>query len=35
MINLPETTTQDIKIRAINKLKEMMNGEDNIYSLFA
>jgi len=35
MINLPETTTQDIKIRAINKLKEMMNGEDNIYSVFA
>ena len=27
MINLPETTTQDIKQRAISKLKEMMNGK--------
>lgn len=35
MINLPETTTQDIKQRATSKLKEMMNGENNIYSVFA
>ena len=35
MIGLPETTTQDIKQRAIIKLKGMMNGEDNLYSLFA
>jgi len=35
MINLPETTTQDIKQRAITKLKEMMNGKDNIHSIFA
>ena len=34
MINLPETTTHDIKQRAINKLKEMMNGKDSIYSVF-
>ena len=35
IINLPETTTQDIKDRAIKKLREMMNGEDSIHSLFA
>ena len=35
MINLPETTTQDIKQRAISKLRKMMNGEDSIYSVFA
>ena len=35
MINLPRATVQDIKDRAINKLKEMMNGEDSIYSVFA
>ena len=35
MIDLPETTTQDIKQRAISKLKEMMNGKDSIYSVFA
>ena len=34
-IDLPETTTQDIKQRAISKLKEMMNGEDSIHSVFA
>ena len=31
MINLPETTTHDIKQRAIAKLKEMMNGKDSIH----
>jgi len=35
MINLPETTTHDIKQRAISKLREMLNGEDSIHSLFA
>ena len=35
MIDLPDTTVQDTKDRALNKLKEMMNGEDTIYSLFA
>ena len=35
MINLPETTTHDIKQRAIIKLKEMMNGKDSIHSVFA
>ena len=35
MINLRRATVQDIKDRAINKLKEMMNGEDSIYSVFA
>jgi len=35
MINLPETTTHDIKQRAINKLRKMLNGEDSIHSLFA
>jgi len=34
MVNLPDTTVQDIKDRAITKLKEMMNGKDSIYSLF-
>ena len=34
MINLPETTTHDIKQRAISKLKEMMNGKDSIHSVF-
>ena len=31
MINLPETTTHDIKDRAINKLRKMLNGNDNIF----
>ena len=31
MINLPETTTHDIKQRAISKLRKMLNGEDNIF----
>ena len=31
MIGLPETTTHDIKQRAINKLKEMMNGVESIF----
>ena len=35
IINLPRATVQDIKDRAIIKLKEMMNGEDSIHSLFA
>ena len=35
MINIPETTTQDIKQRAITKLKRTMNGEDSIHSVFA
>ena len=35
MISLPRATVQDIKYRAINRLKEMMNGEDRIYSVFA
>ena len=35
MIDLPDTTVQDIKSKAIKKLKEMMNGEDNLCSLFA
>ena len=35
MIDLPETTTQDIKQRAITKLRGMMNGKDNLYSVFA
>ena len=35
MINLPSTTVFRIKDRAISKLKEMMNGEDSIHSLFA
>ena len=30
-INLPETTTQDIKQRAIFRLKEMMNGGGRIF----
>jgi len=34
IINLPRATVQDIKDRAINKLRKMMNGKDNIYSLF-
>ena len=34
-INLPSITVQDIKDRAISKLKEMMNGKDSIYSIFA
>jgi len=34
MINLPETTTHDIKQRATAKLKEMMNGKDSIHSVF-
>ena len=33
-INLPSSTVQDIKDRAIKKLKEMMNGKDSIYSVF-
>jgi len=35
IISLPRATVQDIKDRAINKLKEMMNGKDSIYSVFA
>jgi len=35
IINLPRATVQDIKDRAINRLKGMMNGEDNFYSVFA
>ena len=35
MVNLPETTTHDIKERAIRKLKEMMNGKDRVHSIFA
>jgi len=31
MINLPETTTHDIKQRAIIKLKKMLNGEVDIF----
>ena len=31
MINLPSSTVQDIKQRAIAKLKEMMNGKDSIH----
>jgi len=31
IINLPRATVQDIKDRAISKLKEMMNGKDNIF----
>ena len=34
-IDYPTMTVQDTKERAVNKLKEMMNGEDNLYSLFA
>ena len=34
-INLPSSTVQDTKDRAIIKLKGMMNGEDRIYSIFA
>ena len=33
-INLPSSTVQDIKDRALSKLKEMMNGKDSIYSVF-
>ena len=33
--NLPSTTIFRIKDKAINKLKEMMNGEDRIFSIFA
>jgi len=35
MIDLPDTTVQDIKDRAINRLRGMMNGEDSIHSVFA
>ena len=35
MTNLPSTTVFRIKDRAINKLKEMMNGKDSIFSIFA
>ena len=31
MIDLPETTTQDIKQRAISKLRGMMNGVESIF----
>ena len=31
MINLPETTTQDIKQRAISKLRGMMDGVESIF----
>ena len=34
-IGIPTMTVQHNKDRAINKLKEMMNGEDNLCSLFA
>ena len=34
-IDLPNSTVQDTKDRAIKKLKEMMNGKDSIYSVFA
>ena len=34
-INIPRATVQDIKDRAINRLRKMMNGEDSIYSVFA
>jgi len=34
IINLPRATVQDIKDRAIKKLRKMMNGEDSIHSLF-
>jgi len=35
ILNKPTSTVQDIKDRAINKLRKMLNGEDSIYSLFA
>ncbi len=35
MIDLPRATVHDTKDRALNKLKEMMNGKDSIYSVFA
>ena len=34
VLNLPDTTVQDTKERAIKKLRTMLNGEDSIYSLF-
>ena len=34
LIDLPRATVQDIKDRAIKKLKEMMDGEDSIHSIF-
>ena len=34
-IDIPRATVQDIKDRAINRLRGMMNGEDSIYSVFA
>ena len=35
IINLPRATVQDIKDRAINKLRKMLNGKDSIHSVFA
>jgi len=35
MIGIPRATVQDTKDRAINKLRNMMNGEDSIHSVFA
>ena len=32
---LPGTTVQDIKTRAINKLRTMLNGKDTIHGIFA
>ena len=34
ILDLPDTTVQDAKERAIKKLRTMLNGEDSIYSLF-
>ena len=35
IIKIPRATVQDIKDRAINRLRGMMNGKDSIYSVFA
>jgi len=35
MIDIPRATVQDIKDRAINRLRGIMNGKDSIYSVFA
>ena len=34
LTNLPKTTVQDIKARAIKKLRTMLNGKDTVYGLF-
>ena len=35
ILEMNDTAVHRIKEEALNKLKEMMNGEDNLYSLFA